>query len=311
MSSPFFNFSSVKGVILDWDGVIAETRLDFGPIRDKYFGGKRVPLIEAWEKMDEPLRSQFMGEICAEEMRGASVSFEVEGIRDLIALLDGRGIKWCIHSRNCLDSILLAAKTIGFKLPPHTFSREAKHVKPDPRAMLDAAAAMDVPAANCLVVGDFLYELIAARRGGIRCALVREDDSECVNLADAVFERIELLTSAIKDGLEVVPWEYKRCAKLRGKGCIEKNYARVVHFDPEFSTKTMDALFALASSGLGHITVDGMRRVTIGEIENTPLLNICNLEIPAVEALKNILTPHFPLLDISEGTSGEPFSTCL
>lgn len=72
MGSPYIHLDQIRGVILDWDGVIAESRLDFTPIREKYFGGRRVPLLEAAAEMQEPLKTELMNAIRDEEMRGAA-----------------------------------------------------------------------------------------------------------------------------------------------------------------------------------------------------------------------------------------------
>jgi hypothetical protein len=42
----FLHPSVARGFILDWDGS-CDTKLDFAPIRAKYFKGERVPLVEA------------------------------------------------------------------------------------------------------------------------------------------------------------------------------------------------------------------------------------------------------------------------
>ena len=96
--------------------------------------------------MQEPLKTELMNAIRDEEMRGAARSAAVAGAFDFISLLDGRRIPWCVLSRNCRESIERAAQSIGFTLPPQTFGREARYVKPDPRALTDAAQSIGVPA---------------------------------------------------------------------------------------------------------------------------------------------------------------------
>lgn len=46
---PFWHPSAAGGFILDWDGVLAETKLNFAPVREKYFEGRFVPLFEVME----------------------------------------------------------------------------------------------------------------------------------------------------------------------------------------------------------------------------------------------------------------------
>ena len=83
MRTPLLYPQSFKGVIFDWDGVIAETRLNFQPIRDRFFGGARVPLLESARKLPEAERDVLMAAICEEELRGAAASTPVDGAREL------------------------------------------------------------------------------------------------------------------------------------------------------------------------------------------------------------------------------------
>ena len=56
IAPPFWHPSVARGFILDWDGVLADTKLDFAPIRAKYFKGERVPLVEAADMLEESRR---------------------------------------------------------------------------------------------------------------------------------------------------------------------------------------------------------------------------------------------------------------
>ena len=66
MRTPLLYPQNFKGVIFDWDGVIAETRLNFQPIRDRFFGGVRVPLLESARKLPKAERDALMAAICEE-----------------------------------------------------------------------------------------------------------------------------------------------------------------------------------------------------------------------------------------------------
>jgi beta-phosphoglucomutase-like phosphatase (HAD superfamily) len=175
--APLRHPSRASAFILDWDGVLAETRLDFAPLRRKYFGGKFVPLIEAAATLPQVLREEVLSEIYRIEMEGAENAAAVHGAKDLIAWLEagngpGDSRPWAVVSRNCRDSILLAAERCGIVLPPVFLSREDPYVKPDPRALALAAERLGVRLADCVMVGDFIYDLQAARNAGIPFVLV-------------------------------------------------------------------------------------------------------------------------------------------
>ena len=58
---PFWHPARQEAFILDWDGVLAETSLDFRPLFAKHFGGKRVMLLETLPSL-EPSRRRAIEE---------------------------------------------------------------------------------------------------------------------------------------------------------------------------------------------------------------------------------------------------------
>jgi phosphoglycolate phosphatase-like HAD superfamily hydrolase len=191
--------------ILDWDGVLADTRLDFKALRQKYFDGKTVPLVEAAAKLPARVRAAVLAEIREIEIKGAENATPVQGAKDLIAWLNATGGPrlgesrpgklWAVVSRNCRDSILLAAGKCGIALPPVFLCREDPYVKPDPRALSLAAERLGVSLSDCVMVGDFVYDLQAARDAAIPAVLVKNPATsppnaraEWEDLADFVYE---------------------------------------------------------------------------------------------------------------------------
>lgn len=309
MSSPYIHLNQIRGVICDWDGVIAETKLDFTPVMKKYFGGRRVPLLEAAAGMREPLKTELMTDIKNEEIRGASLSHAVSGAFEFISLLNRRRIPWCILSRNCRESIERAAHVIGFALPPQTFGREARHVKPDPRSMTDAATSIGVPPSQCLAIGDYIFEMIAARRAGMRCVLVNSPNQRCAALADAVFPTLHGLAAGIDGAQTLVPWEYQPFVRDAGRQALEKMHRQAVHLDIPLSSRSLALLGDLAAAGIGGITASAGRALSHEELRETPLISPVWLEAPLEQALAPLFSARYPLLRIAAGESGRPLSS--
>ena len=85
--APPFWHPAVKGAfILDWDGVLADTKLDFSALRQRYFGGRIVPLIEAAEAFPPPVREEIRDEVRRVEMEGADRAVPVPGAHEFISL---------------------------------------------------------------------------------------------------------------------------------------------------------------------------------------------------------------------------------
>ena len=192
--------------LLDWDGILADTRLNFAPMREKYFGGKIVPLFEAAAALPEPERSEVLAEIRRVEIEGAGTAVAMDGAKELITWLAEVRMPWAVISRNCSDSIFLAAERCGIVLPSVTLSREAPYAKPDPRSLSLAAEKLGVALAGCVMVGDFVYDLQAAKNAGIPSVLVRKKTgAEWESLADYAYatvrEFVEDLRRVKRDSL--------------------------------------------------------------------------------------------------------------
>ena len=105
-----WNPAARRAFILDWDGVLAETKLSFAHIRQKYFQGRFVPLFESIATLPHEASVALERDIYDEEMRGAESAEAVPGALDLLDWLESERIPWCVVSRNCHDSIRLAAE---------------------------------------------------------------------------------------------------------------------------------------------------------------------------------------------------------
>jgi HAD superfamily hydrolase (TIGR01509 family) len=89
------------------------------------------------------------------------------GTVELLAALTERGVKWAIATSGNAVTARPALKLLG--LPENTpmVTRDlVRHAKPDPDLFLAAAALLDVEPRHAMVVGDSVWDLLAARRAG-------------------------------------------------------------------------------------------------------------------------------------------------
>jgi HAD superfamily hydrolase (TIGR01509 family) len=87
------------------------------------------------------------------------------GARELLAHLTTAQVPWTVATSSSRESATLALGML--ELPPDTpvVTREqVRHAKPDPDLFLAAARLLDVPIASAVVVGDSVWDLLAARR---------------------------------------------------------------------------------------------------------------------------------------------------
>ncbi|HPV84344.1 MAG TPA: HAD family hydrolase, partial [Nitrospira sp.] len=87
------------------------------------------------------------------------------GAQDLLDALTAAGVPYAIATSGRLQSAQHTLKLL--KLPagtPVVTRDQVKRAKPDPDLFLAAAEQLKVPIAKCIVVGDSVWDLLAARR---------------------------------------------------------------------------------------------------------------------------------------------------
>ena len=293
--TPFWHPAQSGAFILDWDGVLADTRLNFLPLRQKYFGGKTVPLIEAAASLPEPLSTEVKSEICRIEMEGAKKATAVEGAHDLITWLNENKKPWAVVSRNCRDSILLAAEQSGIDLPLVVLSREDPHVKPAPEAMALAAKKLKIDLADCVMVGDFIYDLLGARRAAIRSVLVQRDGVEWANLADIAYPTVKEFVKSLSSPEPLVPWEYHDLVQERGTDYFTNVARRIYRMG---NTATFSQALELARMGVIHLSVPNDLKIGIDDWKNSSL-PAQTINMPLHVLLRDVMAAHWPCVEIT------------
>lgn len=90
------------------------------------------------------------------------------GARELLAYLTEAGLPWAIGTSGRMETAGPVLRNLGVdpdKVPVITRDM-VKHAKPDPDLFLAAADALSQPIANACVVGDSVWDMLAARRAG-------------------------------------------------------------------------------------------------------------------------------------------------
>jgi HAD superfamily hydrolase (TIGR01509 family) len=89
------------------------------------------------------------------------------GARELLATLTGLGIRWAIATSGRSVMADKALAILGLPSDTPMVTRDmVQHAKPDPDLFLAAAALIGVEPAHAWVVGDSVWDLLAARRAG-------------------------------------------------------------------------------------------------------------------------------------------------
>ncbi|WP_248732477.1 HAD family hydrolase [Pseudomonas sp. MWU13-2517] len=99
-----------------------------------------------------------------EALRGQILA--LPGAVELLQTLDRDGIKWCIATSGGVDTARINLKALGLAAEDiNLITRDdVTYGKPDPDLFLAAAQKLEVPIEDCLVVGDAIWDMLAARR---------------------------------------------------------------------------------------------------------------------------------------------------
>jgi len=87
------------------------------------------------------------------------------GARELLAYLSQAGVPWAIATSGRLETAQGGLEALGLKRGAPVITRDlVARAKPDPDLFLAAAERLGVPISNAVVVGDSVWDLLAARR---------------------------------------------------------------------------------------------------------------------------------------------------
>jgi len=97
--------------------------------------------------------------------RYASQVRALPGAQELLAYLTKAGVPWAIATSGCRESARLSLHLLGVDEDVPMVTRDmVRHAKPDPDLFLAAAEQLGVPIENSVVIGDSIWDLLAARR---------------------------------------------------------------------------------------------------------------------------------------------------
>jgi hydrogenase expression/formation protein HypE len=162
----------IRAVLFDFDGTLTRPgSIDFAGLKRLLGCPPDRAILEYIEGLEPPSRREEASRTLVEvELEAARRSRPNEGAEEFVRLLSLRNVGRGIISRNGRASIEAAMKNFT-GITTNDFavilSREnSGRPKPDPDGVLLAAKAFEVPPAELLVVGDFVFDIQAGNRAG-------------------------------------------------------------------------------------------------------------------------------------------------
>lgn len=175
--------------VFDLDGTLVELNLPFDEIREA-LGIKDRFILESIRKMDEKSRKERLKILEEFEVRAAKKTRLIAGVHEILGIIERKGIKKGIVTRNCKKSVEIILKRFNLNFD-FVVTREDAEPKPSPESINLALRIAKVPPKNSVTVGDFKFDLIAGKLAGTKTILVlngrsRETVEEFLHLADFV-----------------------------------------------------------------------------------------------------------------------------
>ncbi|HEY1914559.1 MAG TPA: HAD family hydrolase [Streptosporangiaceae bacterium] len=103
----------------------------------------------------------------AEYIARADTVTALPGAAELLETLTVRGVRWAIATSGMAHTARPALRLLGLPDDAPMVTRDmVAHAKPDPDLFLAAAALLEVEPRHAMVVGDSVWDLLAARRAG-------------------------------------------------------------------------------------------------------------------------------------------------
>jgi phosphoglycolate phosphatase-like HAD superfamily hydrolase len=151
------------------DGTLTVAVHDFDAIRDELGLPQGRPILEQLEEMPEsrahPLRERL--DVIEEDLAYRATS--QKGAEELLGALERRGAKTGILTRNSHANALATLESSGLSGyfdPDCVLGRESCRVKPSADGIRKLLEAWRAPAQHAVMVGDYLFDLIAGREAG-------------------------------------------------------------------------------------------------------------------------------------------------
>ena len=167
----------VRGIIFDMDGTLVDSRLDFDAMRHEMGLPTGMPILEGLASIPNgPERDRMLDVMHTHELRGADESVPFEGVLDFLSHVNGVGIWTAVLTRNSRESTERTLKRWGLSFS-QIVTREDAPPKPDPAGVRLIAERWGLPVHQIIVIGDYLFDLQAGKRAGMRSVLFAPNET--------------------------------------------------------------------------------------------------------------------------------------
>jgi HAD superfamily hydrolase (TIGR01549 family) len=194
----------LRGIIFDLDGTLVDSKLDFEAIRRDMGLPTQTPILEALELIpSSPRKDQMLHVLRMHELHAAENAELFDGVAEFLRWIDGHQIPRGILTRNSRESTEIAMDRLQLRFHS-VLTREDAPPKPDPAGLLAICAEWRLPPADVVFCGDYLFDLQAGARAGMRTILFAPlDVPDYAPQADFVLREFRTATELIGQAFQL------------------------------------------------------------------------------------------------------------
>jgi HAD superfamily hydrolase (TIGR01509 family) len=185
--------SPTLGVIFDLDGTLVDSGLDFDLMRAELELPAGQPILEAIDAMSPADAERCHAVLDRHEREGVRRSSIMPSADAFLEQLRSRDILCGIATRNSRRMALASVVQHGLEVQT-IVARDDAQPKPHAAGLLSICCDWQLEPAQVVMIGDFRFDLEAARAAGMRSVLYtagRTIDAEWAQLADFRLESFE------------------------------------------------------------------------------------------------------------------------
>lgn len=156
---------SIRGVIFDLDGTLADSGLDFAAMRREMGLPAGEPILEGIERLDSQNAARCRDILARHEWAGVERATVTDGAIEFIGELAARDIRRAVLTRNSRELALATIGRLALDIPL-VLGREDAPVKPRPDAVLEICRRWALAPREVAVIGDYRFDIEAGRAAG-------------------------------------------------------------------------------------------------------------------------------------------------
>jgi len=169
----------IKLVIFDLDETIVENTIPFSEMRERILGEMGVK--DAPRHLYEFLKAkgeEYLKLLEREEIRRAKKARIMSSLPRVLEYLNEKGIKKAVLTRNSKKATMIALGDYAEKFDAIITREDEFEPKPSDEAVRYLLEKFNVRKEECIVVGDYDYDIIAGKRAGCITVGVRMDKGD-------------------------------------------------------------------------------------------------------------------------------------